>query len=158
VDHGTTSTCPLSLLASRRTYTSSRPVFQTYLRQWRKTGRSPQRMQTHRRERLRLAASFIWSATSPTRYIRASCSPLTPTGRPGRQPNLHQDEGGTLRGAPKLHNQDCREVTAAPVLGLDYIATPRRVADRRMVLAAYRLADFLTRVVGQQRTNRKPNN
>ena len=44
-------------------------------------------------------------------------------------------QGGTLTGAPKNHNQDCRDVTAAPVLSLDYIANAMRVADRRIVLA-----------------------
>ena len=57
--------------------------------------------------------------------------------------------GGTLKGAPKNHHQDCREVAATPVLGLDYIAMARRVADRRMVLAGYRLADVLRQVLGQ---------
>ena len=58
-------------------------------------------------------------------------------------------QGGTVKGAPKNHNQDCREVPAAPALSLDYIATARRVADRRMVLAGYRLADVLRQVVAQ---------
>jgi hypothetical protein len=57
--------------------------------------------------------------------------------------------GGTLTGAPENHKPDCREVAAAPVLTLDYIATARRVADRRMVLAGYRLADVLRQVVAQ---------
>jgi hypothetical protein len=56
---------------------------------------------------------------------------------------------GTLTGAPKNHNQDCREVSAAPVLTLDYVATARRVADRRMVPAGYRLADVLRQIAGQ---------
>lgn len=54
--------------------------------------------------------------------------------------------GGTLTGALENHQPDCREVAAAPVLTLDYIAT---VADRRMVLAGYRLADVLRQVVAQ---------
>jgi hypothetical protein len=52
-------------------------------------------------------------------------------------------QGGTLKGAPKNLNQDCRDVAAAPVLPLDYIATARRVADRLIVLAGYRSADTL---------------
>jgi hypothetical protein len=56
-------------------------------------------------------------------------------------------QGGTLKGAPKNEKQDCREVAAAPVLTLDYIATARRVADRRIVLAGYRLAELLGHVV-----------
>jgi hypothetical protein len=35
------------------------------------------------------------------------------------------------------------------VLGLNYIAIIRRVADRRIILAGYRSADVLARVVGQ---------
>lgn len=58
-------------------------------------------------------------------------------------------QGGTLTAAPKNQNQDCRDVVAAPVLSLDYIATARRVADRRMMLAAYRLTDLLLRAAGQ---------
>ena len=56
---------------------------------------------------------------------------------------------GTLTGSPKNQKQDCREVAAAPVVTLDYIATARRVADRRMILAGYRLADTLRQVLGQ---------
>ena len=54
-------------------------------------------------------------------------------------------QGGTLKGAPKNRKQDCRDVTAAPVLPSNYIANARRVADRRIGLAGYRLADLLAR-------------
>jgi hypothetical protein len=57
-------------------------------------------------------------------------------------------QGGTLKAAPKLYNQDC-DLAAAAVLPLDYIATARRVADRRITLTGNRLADLLTWVVGQ---------
>jgi hypothetical protein len=56
--------------------------------------------------------------------------------------------GGTLIGTPKNHKQDCREVAVAPVLSLNYISSARRIADRQMILAGYRLADLLWRVVG----------
>jgi hypothetical protein len=39
-------------------------------------------------------------------------------------------------------------VAAAPVLPAGYVANASRIADRRIVLAGYRLADILTRVVG----------
>jgi hypothetical protein len=51
-------------------------------------------------------------------------------------------QGGAPTGAPKDHNQDCREVAAALVLALDHIAIVRQVADRRMILAGYGLVDF----------------
>jgi hypothetical protein len=56
-------------------------------------------------------------------------------------------QGGTLTGAPKHHNQDCRDVAGAPALTLGYIATARRVADRRVVLTGYRLADLVRQVL-----------
>lgn len=42
-------------------------------------------------------------------------------------------------------------VTAAPVLPVGYVVSARRIADRRMILAGYRLADLLRRVVGGSR-------
>jgi hypothetical protein len=39
-------------------------------------------------------------------------------------------------------------VAAAPVLPAGYIGSASRIADRRIVLAGYRLADLLMRVVG----------
>ncbi len=36
---------------------------------------------------------------------------------------------------------------AAPVLPVGYVAIARGIADRRVILAGYRLADLLTRVV-----------
>jgi hypothetical protein len=37
----------------------------------------------------------------------------------------------------------CREVQAALVLPVGYVVSARRIADRRMILAGYRLADLL---------------
>jgi S1/P1 Nuclease len=54
---------------------------------------------------------------------------------------------GKLRGSPKGGNKDCRDVQAAAVLPLGYVLDARRIADRRMILAAYRLADLLTRIL-----------
>ena len=39
-------------------------------------------------------------------------------------------------------------VAAAPVLPAGYIVSASPISDRRMMLAGYRLADLLTRVVG----------
>ena len=53
--------------------------------------------------------------------------------------------GGRI-GIPKGGNMDCTMVAAAPVLPVGYVVSASRIADRRMILAGYRLADFLTRV------------
>jgi S1/P1 Nuclease len=53
--------------------------------------------------------------------------------------------GGRI-GIPKGGNKDCRDVRAAPVLPAGYVVSASRMADRRMILAGYRLADLLTRV------------
>jgi hypothetical protein len=49
-------------------------------------------------------------------------------------------------GMPKAGNKECRDVQAAPVLPVGYVVNASRIADRRMILAGYRLADLLTRV------------
>jgi hypothetical protein len=38
-------------------------------------------------------------------------------------------------------------VASAPVLPVGYVVNANRIADRRMILAGYRLADLLTRQV-----------
>jgi hypothetical protein len=53
--------------------------------------------------------------------------------------------GGRI-GIPKCGDKDCRDVRAAPVLPAGYVVSASRMADRRMILAGYRLADLLTRV------------
>ena len=52
-------------------------------------------------------------------------------------------QNGTLRGTPKGQVKDCREVSDAAVLPANYAAIARRIADRRMILASYRLAGLL---------------
>ena len=37
--------------------------------------------------------------------------------------------------------------SAAPVLSVGYVISASRIADRRMILAGYRLADLLTQVM-----------
>jgi S1/P1 nuclease len=53
--------------------------------------------------------------------------------------------GGRV-GIPKGENRDCRDAQAAPVLPAGYVVSASRIADRRMILAGYRLADLLTRL------------
>ena len=55
-------------------------------------------------------------------------------------------QNGGLIGSPRGGNKDCTTVAAAPVLPVGYVVNARRIADRRMILAGYRLADLLTRV------------
>jgi hypothetical protein len=57
-------------------------------------------------------------------------------------------QNGRLIGSPRDGNKNCMTVATAPVLTVGYVAIARRIADRRMILAGYRLADLLTRVFG----------
>jgi hypothetical protein len=50
-------------------------------------------------------------------------------------------------GIPKGGNKDCTMVAAAPVLPAGYVTNASRIADRRIILAGYRLADLLTRLI-----------
>jgi hypothetical protein len=50
--------------------------------------------------------------------------------------------GGRI-GIPRGGNMDCSTVTAAPVLAGGYVVNASWIADRRMILAGYRLADLL---------------
>jgi S1/P1 Nuclease len=54
---------------------------------------------------------------------------------------------GARIGIPRGGSMDCVMVAAAPVLPAGYVISASRIADRRIVLAGYRLADLLTRVV-----------
>src|SRR5215813_982379 len=53
---------------------------------------------------------------------------------------------GRLVGAPRDGNKDCQTVATAPVLPKGYVVNASRIADRRLILTAYRLADLLKRV------------
>ena len=50
--------------------------------------------------------------------------------------------------APTGGNKDCTMVATAQVLPVGYVVKASRIADRRMVLAGYRLADLLRRLLG----------
>ena len=54
--------------------------------------------------------------------------------------------GGRI-GSPRGGNMDCTMVAEAPVLPVGYVISASWIADRRIILAGYRLADLLTRVV-----------
>jgi hypothetical protein len=56
-------------------------------------------------------------------------------------------QNGSLRGTPKGKHGDCRDVSEAAVLPSGYAAAARHVADRRIVLAGYRLASLLGRAL-----------
>jgi hypothetical protein len=43
---------------------------------------------------------------------------------------------------------DCTMVAAAPVVPAGYVVSASRIANRRMMLTGYRLAELLTRVLG----------
>ena len=49
-------------------------------------------------------------------------------------------QDGGLVGSPRDGNKDCTALAAAPVLPVGYVVSARRIADRRMILAGYRLA------------------
>ena len=55
---------------------------------------------------------------------------------------------GGLTGSPRGGNKDCTTVAAAPTLPVGYVSIARRIADRRIILAGYWLADLLTQVLG----------
>jgi hypothetical protein len=50
---------------------------------------------------------------------------------------------GGLIGTPRGANKDCAMVVAAPVLPAGYVVNARWIADRRIVVAGYRLADLI---------------
>ena len=54
--------------------------------------------------------------------------------------------GGPI-GSPRSGNMDCAMVAVARVLPVGYVVSASRIADRRMILAGYRLADLLMRLV-----------
>jgi S1/P1 Nuclease len=54
--------------------------------------------------------------------------------------------GGRI-GVPKGGAMDCTTVAGAPMLPVGYVVSASRIADRRMILAGYRLADLLTRIL-----------
>ena len=56
-------------------------------------------------------------------------------------------QNGAMRGTPKGQHKDCRDVTDALVLPDGYLKIARQIANRRVMLAGYRLADLLQRII-----------
>src|SRR5262245_39953570 len=56
---------------------------------------------------------------------------------------------GGLNGSPRAGSKDCTTVATAPVLPVGYVVNASRIADRRVILAGYRLADLLTLVTSK---------
>jgi hypothetical protein len=54
---------------------------------------------------------------------------------------------GRRIGTPKAGAMDCAMVAAAPVLPVGYVVNASRIADRRMILAGYRLVELMTWVL-----------
>jgi hypothetical protein len=72
--------------------------------------------------------------------VRSHCAPKPP-GVSGESAYRN----GQPIGIPKAGAMDCTMVAAAPVLPVGYVVSASRIADRRMILAGYRLADLLMR-------------
>ena len=71
---------------------------------------------------------------------------------PGRQEKLRDRGKDCLPkqwtyGESEGCSMDCTMVAAGPVLPVGYVVTASRIADRRMILVGYRLADLLTRIL-----------
>ena len=58
-------------------------------------------------------------------------------------------ENGNLRGTPKGEARDCREVPDANFISRGYPGRAKLIADRRVYLAGYRLADLLERITSE---------
>ena len=56
---------------------------------------------------------------------------------------------GRLQGAPKGRYRDCSEMSQAAVLPAGYVAKAKEVAERRITLAGYRLANLLVTLCRQ---------
>ena len=52
-------------------------------------------------------------------------------------------QNGVVPGTPKANRRTCNEVEDAAILPTGYVRITRRIADRRIILAGYRLADLL---------------
>ncbi|HEY6366404.1 MAG TPA: S1/P1 nuclease [Candidatus Binatia bacterium] len=55
--------------------------------------------------------------------------------------------GGPI-GIPKGGTMDCSMVGSAPVLPVGYVVSASRIADRKVIVSGYRLADLLRRLLG----------
>jgi hypothetical protein len=55
-------------------------------------------------------------------------------------------ENGSLRGTPKGEARDCRDVKAVTYVSRGYPARAKLIAERRVYLAGYRIAEALRRI------------
>jgi hypothetical protein len=58
-------------------------------------------------------------------------------------------ENGNLRGTPKGPARDCRELQDANYISRGYPARAKLIADRRVFLAGYRMAELLERITSK---------
>jgi len=58
-------------------------------------------------------------------------------------------ENGNLRGTPKGQARDCRDVPDADFISRGYPGIAKLIADRRVYLAGYRMAELLERITGE---------
>jgi len=58
-------------------------------------------------------------------------------------------ENGNLRGTPKGQARDCRDVPDANFISRGYAGIAKLIADRRVYLAGYRMADLLERITSE---------
>ena len=58
-------------------------------------------------------------------------------------------ENGNLRGTPKGQARDCREVPDANFISRGYPGRAKLIADRRVYLAGYRMAELLERITSE---------
>ena len=57
-------------------------------------------------------------------------------------------QNGAVPGTPKGDHKNCAEIADASLLPAGYARIAGRIADRRIMLAGYRLAEMLKRVAG----------
>jgi len=58
-------------------------------------------------------------------------------------------ENGNLRGTPKGKARDCRDASDVNFISRGYPGRAKLIADRRVYLAGYRLAELLERITGE---------
>jgi hypothetical protein len=58
-------------------------------------------------------------------------------------------QNGAVPGTPKGNHKDCAEIADASVLPAGYARIAGRIADRRIMLAGYRLTEMLKRIDGR---------
>src|SRR5262249_50064353 len=76
--------------------------------------------------------------------------PLLRTRRAPTTSALEKAERSPIRCLPTpwpVASADCREVQSAPMLPAGYVVSASRIADRRMILAGYRLAASLKQMI-----------